>query len=77
MIDESGSDHQGSGLEPSAPPIDPILDNAGISHQGLASKQHASPTYDSSALDHQGSTPEPPGAASTQIIGIPKDFEIL
>ena len=62
-----------SGLEPSAPPTDPILDSAGISHHGSASKQ-APPTY-ISALDHQGSAPEPSGAASTQTIGNPIDFE--
>ena len=45
MIDEalskvgrSGSDHQESGLEPSAPSTDPILDDIGIKHQGSGIK---------------------------------------
>ena len=40
-----------------------------------ASTQQTPPTYNSSALDHQGSTPEPSGAASTQTIGNPIDFK--
>ena len=82
MIDEtlskvsrSGSDHQGSDWSPQPLPLSQFLIMLEISHQESASKQQAPPTYDSSALDHQGSTPEPSGAASTQTIGNPIDFE--
>ena len=64
-VNRSVSDQKRSGLELSVPPTNPIHDYTGISHQGLASKQQAPPTYDRSALDHQGSTTEPSGAAST------------
>ena len=65
-VNRSGSDHQGSGLEPLALITHPILNNAEISDQGSASKQQAPPTYDSLALDHWGSPPEPSCAAFTQ-----------
>ena len=61
MLDEalsklsSDSDHQRSGLEPSAPPTDSNIDNSGINHQGSASKDLATPTSGSSDLSHQGS----------------------